>query len=147
MLEEFMWLSKQNNITFSRQVSMGFKKIKRGNVIGVCTYGGNWREIDVDIDFWLNNPPSARWALVFHELAHCYCTSGHDYGEDKEYPESLAERIAQALDWREKGGERPGYWDDGCPVSILYPKLVDSDCFLMHYQEYVKEMFDRCNPW
>lgn len=143
-----MWLSKQYNITFTRPVTIGFKKIKRGNAVGMCTYGGNWREIDIDIEYWLNNHSSAeKLALLYHELIHCYCTRGHDYGEGKDYPEGVQARIDRALRWLKEGGERPGYWDDGCPTSLMYPVVIEQDCMLRHYHEYIKEMFDRCIPW
>lgn len=146
-VDEYMWLSTQNNIQFYNKVTIGFKKIKDGNVIGTCTYGGFFREIDIDIDYWNNSTKAERMALIFHELTHCYCGRGHDYGENLEYPETEMARIARALQWKMRGGPRPGYWDDGCPFSLMYPVVVDDDCTLAHYAEYTAEMFDRCEAW
>lgn len=147
-VDEFMWHAKQKNIQFTNQVTVGFKKIKSGNVIGTCTYGGKWREIDIDIEFWLNSYSSGtKMALMLHELAHCYCTRDHDYAKGKKYPKGLQARIDRALQWLREGGERPGYWEDGCPVSLMHPTLVDLDCYYSHFSEYTQEMLDRCEPW
>lgn len=145
--DEFILLSAQNNIRFYNKVTIGFKPIKIEYVIGICNRGAFFREIDLDINFWLHNSPTARMAVLYHELAHCMCGRGHDYGEDLKYPETAMERLARALEWKAKGGDRPGYWDDGCPISLLYPVVVDNDCLLRHYHQYTVEMFDRCNPW
>lgn len=147
LVDEYIWLSKQNHIAFGKTVTVGFKKINRGNVIGVCTYGDDFREIDLDIDFWENTEPFERMALAYHELTHCYCTRDHDWAEGKEYPETEAKRIAEALEWRKKGGERPGRFEDGCPTSLMYPVIVEKDCVMSHYQHYVDEMFERCDPY
>lgn len=146
-VDEYMLLSMQNNIQFYNKVTIGFKKIKDGNVIGICTYGGFFREIDIDIDYWNNSTKVEQMALIFHELTHCYCGRSHDYGENLEYPETEMARIARALQWKIEGGPRPGYWDDGCPFSLMYPVVVDDNCLLAHYAEYTAEMFDRCEPW
>lgn len=147
LVDEFMWLSTQNNIRFYNLVTIGFKKINSGNVVGLCTYGLTWREIDLDIDYWNNSTKSTQMALLFHELTHCYCGRGHDYGKDLPYPETKAGRIARALQWQIEGGPRPGYFEDGCPTTLLYPEVVDDDCVRHHYDEYMKEMFDRCQPF
>jgi hypothetical protein len=147
LVDEYKALAKMNGIRFYNKVSIGFKKINRGNTVGVCNYGSFFREIDVDIDFWLNSTNMSRLALVFHELSHCYCTRKHDYGKDKNYPETALERLERALIWKVQGGEKPGYWDDGCPKSLMYPVIPDDECLMKHYQEYVLEMFDRCKPW
>lgn len=147
LVKEFKWLSAQRGITFTDTVTIGFKKIKAQDVVGICTYAPGWREIDIDIDYWNNSNDSKRMALVFHELTHCYCTRAHDYAEGELYPDTLTERIARALQWKIEGGPRPGYFDDGCPTSLMYPVVVDTDCFRSHYQEYVDEMLNRCDPW
>lgn len=147
LVDEFMWLSTQKNITFNRKVTIGFKKINRGDVIGLCTYGGLFREIDIDLTYWNNATKASRMALLYHELTHCYCSRNHDYGKDKVYPETEAARIARALLWKVEGGDRPGYYDDGCPTSIMHPTLLDDDCIHAHYDTYTQEMFDRCRSW
>lgn len=147
ILDEYMWLSAQNDLTFYNKVTIGFKVIKAGNVIGLCTYGPTWREIDLDINYWNNSTKLSHLALLFHELSHCYCGRAHDYGEHLDYPESEAARRARAVKWQFEGGPRPGYWVDGCPVSLMYPVVVDNECMKTHYDEYIREMFDRCRPF
>jgi hypothetical protein len=147
LVDEYMWLSRQNNIIFTRKVTIGFKDIKRGTTIGLCTYSAMFREIDIDITYWNNSTKTSKMALLFHELTHCYCGRGHDYGEDKAYPETEAGRIARAIRWKIEGGERPGYYEDGCPSSFMHPTILDDDCTRAHYQDYVEEMFERCKRW
>lgn len=146
-LDEYLWLSGQNHIQFDGNVSIGFRDINDGNVVGFCTYGSFFREIDIDINYWNHSSNTTRMTLLYHELTHCYCERDHDYGVDLKYPPTDAERVAQALEWQIKGGPRPGYWDDGCAVSVMYPVVLDDLCMRTHYQEYAKEMFDRCQPW
>lgn len=147
LTDEYLWLSTQHHVRFYNKVTIGFRDIKEGSVVGFCTFGGYFREIDIDINYWNNSDSSTRLALLFHELTHCYCGRGHDYGEDEAYPETEALRRARALKWLLEGGPRPGYWDDGCPVSLMYPIVVDNECLQAHYAEYTEEMFDRCKPW
>lgn len=147
IVDEFMWLSAQNNLEFHHSVTIGFKDINDGAVVGLCTYGGYFREIDIDRTYWNHSTNGTKIALLYHELTHCYCNRGHDYGKDLKYPESEAARIARAIQWKLEGGERPGYWDDGCPISLMYPVVVDNQCFRQHYAEYTKEIFDRCRPF
>jgi len=146
-VEEYLWLSNYNHIHFDKKVTLGFKKIDQGDTIGLCINGGFFREVDIDQDFWSHATERSKYTLVFHELTHCYCGRAHDYGEGAMYPEKEADRITQAVQWTLNGGPRPGYWDDGCPVSLMYPVLVDDDCVATHYSEYVSEMFNRCDPW
>lgn len=147
IIDEFMWLSAQNDIGFNRKVTVGFKTINNGDVVGLCTYGGLFREIDIDLSYWNHSTYTTKMTALFHELTHCYCRRGHDYGANLNYPESESARLFRALRWKVEGGERPGYWDDGCPVSIMYPVVLDDDCMHRHYNHYTKEMFDRCRPW
>lgn len=144
---EFIWLSTQNNIVFKKSVTVGFKVIKSDTVIGVCNRSPFFREVDLDSNYWMNTSSTSQTALLYHELAHCYCGRDHDYAEGLDYPSSAVERLYRALEWKAKGGPRPGYWDDGCPTSLMYPVIVDDDCTLKHYSEYTKEMFDRCQAW
>lgn len=147
LVNEYFWLSKQNNITFTHKVSVGFKVLNDGLAVGMCTFGPGWREIDIDSNYWYNSTNTTRLALVFHELTHCYCGRDHDYEEGKKYPETEAARVARALKWLIEGGERPGYWDDGCPISFMHPSVVDDECTMAHYNEYLTEMFTRCQPY
>lgn len=146
LVKEYLWLSDQNHIVFYNTVTIGFKKLKFP-IIGMCNYGGNFREIDIDPDFWAEAKASDRLALVFHELTHCYCNRSHDWGKGEKYPDTELARIAQAKNWVQNGGKRPGRYEDGCPTSLMYPVVLDTDCTLEHYQDYVKEMFNRCEPW
>lgn len=149
IVDEFMDLSKRNNVKFKNKVSVGFAKINDGNVIGTCSYRMTFREIDLDIDFWKNASWISKTSLVYHELAHCYCNRDHDFGKGTLYPDDSLKYLFQS--WFKKSTfnlYRPeGFFEDGCPLSIMYPKLIEDYCFRVHYNEYTEEMFNRCDPY
>lgn len=147
-VNEYLKLAAINHIDFDDEVTLGFKSLNDGSTIGTCTYGWGWREIDLDIGYWNSATPTERLALTFHELTHCYCNRDHDWGEDKPYPSTAELRMEQANSWRKKGGPAPGrFTSDGCPTSFMYPIILDDDCVLHHYNHYVFEMFERCEPF
>lgn len=148
-VNEFMELSKQYNLTFKKTVTIGIKEINRGRTIGLCTYGKDWREIDIDVDFYFAASEKRKKALVFHELIHCYCTRGHDFGKDKNYAESALTRLVQRVQEIPWCLVRtpPGYLDDYCPATIMHPEIIDDTCLGKHWPYYMKEMFDRCEPF
>lgn len=145
LVGEYMWLSAQNNILFKNNVTIGFKHLS-GTAVGMCTWGGWFREIDIDPTYWKLTGNRTHIALLFHELTHCYCGRGHDYADGVKYPRTADARLKQAIDWMVKGGERPGFWDDGCPTSLMFPVVVDDTCVQEHYEEYTTEIFNRCKP-
>lgn len=148
IVNEYLDLAKANGITFSNKVTVGYTAIEQEDVVGICNYGDKWREIDVDQSYWAGTSDARKHTLLFHELTHCYCTRDHDWGDGKKkYPQKAADRVKEALEWQKKGGDRPGYWDDGCPTSLMYPDVVDELCYWYHKDEYLKEMFNRCVPW
>ena len=146
-VKEYKELAKIQGITFKNDVTIGFKKINSGNVIGICTRAPGWREIDLDLDFWASSTQISRMSLVYHELSHCYCGREHDWGTGKPYPETSADRAKEVLDALAKNKIPPGRYEDGCPLSFLYPVILDDNCVLAHYDDYIKEMFNRCEPY
>lgn len=144
IVDEYLRLSSENNVVFTNKVTLGMKEIDEGGVVGICNYGKNWREIDVDKGYWDRLPESLQYALLFHELTHCYCGRDHDFAEGKEYKivKELKEEDAQGI--KHQGA---GFYKDNCPVSLMYPMVVEPECMNKHYKEYVKEMFDRCEPF
>jgi hypothetical protein len=145
--DEYQVLSKLNNIKFDKPITIGFKRINSSSVIGLCHESPRFREIDLDVDFWKYSTSTSKYALLFHELAHCMCGRDHDYAEDKKYPDSQLKRV----NWDQilvlKKVSMPGYMEDGCPESIMTPEILSDDCFSTHYDHYTKEMFERCEPW
>jgi hypothetical protein len=146
---EFMDLSKRNNITFKHDVSIGFTKIDDGDVIGTCSYRMTFREIDLDKDFWSKASWFSKTSLLYHELTHCYCNRDHDFGEGKLYPDDSVKYLLQSFFKKTTFSiyKPEGYFDDNCPVSLMHPKLISDDCMRYHYNEYVEEMFKRCQPY
>lgn len=123
ILKKYLSLSIENNIHFSNKVTIGFKHINRGSVVGQCSWNPSFREIDIDINYWNYSTYTSKMSLLFHELSHCYCKRRHDHGNN------------------------PGHFEDGCPTSLMCPTTIEDDCMRAHYDEYSKELFDRCQPW
>jgi hypothetical protein len=146
-VNEFIELAKIHDIRFYNKVTVGFKKVNEGNIIGVCHYGAFFREVDIDMDFWQNANEMDRLSLIFHELTHCYCERRHDFGKNDVYPKNRLERYKAY--WRHLmyGDKSYGYLKDGCPKSLMHPSLLDARCMYAHYDVYVAEMFERCDPW
>lgn len=147
LVDKFLSLSAEKDIVFENKVTIGFKKIDYKRVIGVCNYGSFFREIDLDISFWNRSTYISKQALLFHEMAHCYCGRDHDYEDGKQYPDDEANRLIISIRYAFMFKTSPGFYEDGCPLSIMYPVLVDDDCMTIHYNQYIEEMFQRCNPW
>ena len=141
-VQEYMFYAKTQGLKFDDTVTIGFKDMARSSgqyqTIGLTTYGGSWREIDIDREYWYEHTKTSDMILLFHELTHAYCTRGHDYAKDKKYGE--AGKI-------NKDSEKDGYYEDGCPISIMYPVIINDDCTFAHYSEYTNEMFQNCDPW
>lgn len=138
LVNEYKVLAARRGIYFDRPVTIGFVKIKSEGTIGVTYVGSSFREIDIDSEFWGRASEEGRKALLYHELTHAYCDRDHDYGPMRYYPPpNKILRISNG----------PGYLDDGCPLSVMHPIVLDDWCMSIHYNRYVYEMFDRCLVW
>lgn len=137
-VDEYKKLAAIQGIKFKKNVTIGFKKINSDIVVGLCTYGNKWREIDIDINYWNSITSISKVVLMYHEASHCYCGRVHDYDDNKLYPEAKDTRNMK---------QKSGMYDDSCPLSLLYPIVVSDDCFKTHYNNYIKEMFLRCKPF
>lgn len=149
-VDEFFKLSAENHLVFKNSVSMGFTDIKRDTVIGTCTYQTSFREIDIDKTYFKEAGPLCRKILVFHEMIHCYCNRDHDHNDGVAYPLSLMsmfkDKVAEKIPWcLDKNPS--GYFDDGCANTIMHPVIQDEWCIERHYDHYLKEMFNRCDPF
>lgn len=146
LVNSYKHLAEKKNIKFTHNVTIGFTNIKHKDVVGICNYGSNFREIDIDRKYWNSITDKQKEALVFHELTHCYCLRKHDYGEGSLYPDAKTSKFAksQKLDFFIIA---PGYLVDGCPSSIMYPYVVGTKCMKKYEDYYLSEMFDRCKPY
>lgn len=140
--DRWIKLAKEHKLSFKRKVSIGFKKIDDKSTIGRCWYLFNRREIEVDPRFWDYASEAGREALMYHELTHCFCGRDHDYGKKKSYPENSLESKVCTVE-----SDHPGFFEDGCPLSMMHPRILDEMCYLSHYQHYIDEMFERCETW
>lgn len=146
-VDEYLWLSARNNIHFSHKVMVGFGNINREDVVGTCTYGEGFREVEIDTNYWNYSTNITKMTLIFHELTHAYCLRSHDYGLNLGYPKIASEGKAIVKNKVKTKEPKPGYLADGCPMSIMHPYIVSDDCMLTHYERYTSEMFERCQPY
>lgn len=139
-VKKFKEFAKMQGITFKNEVTIGFKKINDSATVGLTTYGNGFREIDIDIDYYNHITELNKETVIFHELIHSYCERGHTYDHGREWPEYA--------DWHGKE-PKEGRYKDGtsCPVSIMYPVVLDDFCMLTHYTDYMIEMFKDCVPY
>lgn len=147
LTQEYVNLAAGRNVYFTNNpFSIGFKTIDERNVIGVCTWRAFSRNVLIDPSFWADATETTRKILVFHELTHCLCNREHDYGDSIPYLDPQIEKIVKnsRLDL---SSVRSGYFNDGCPVSIMHPVMIHDGCTELHEEEYLKEMFNHCNPW
>lgn len=137
-----------HGIYFKNHVSIGFSLIKnrkgKGTVVGLCTYGKKFREIDVDLKYWNESTWTTKRTLIYHEMTHCFCGRLHTFKNgilDEFYPD--AEDIKPGPFYM----IQPGYLADGCPMSIMYPYVLGDDCVKSHWDLYDNEMFEGCSPY
>lgn len=142
LVNEYKSLAKIQGITFKNNVTIGFKNIKDKYTVGLCTYGNGWREIDIDEGYWEFTSDITHLVLVFHELGHCYCRRRHDFNH-KDYPD--VDEIIKLAKNKKIGGD--GYYSDLCPKSLMYPMILEDDCVLAHYNDYITELFSGCQPY
>lgn len=150
LVNEYKNLALKKHIKFTKTVTIGFRKINRDRIIGLCNYSPSYREIDIDIQYWNNSSKISRKLLLFHELTHCYCNRGHDYGNGINYLPVPLEKIAKKIYYilhPDNKYARPGFYKDRCPLSIMYPYNLSDACFIKHSKEYESEMFNRCFPY
>lgn len=146
--DEFIRLSIENKVVFTKPVTMGFSEIKKDNVIGQCTVAETWREIDVESTTWGDLSWKRKVILIFHEMIHCHCGRGHDHGDGVPYPNEIIARILEQMTTATPLVSKPtGYLQDGCPSSLMHPVIISEWCINEHYKHYVKEMFNRCKAW
>lgn len=140
-----------HGLKFKSPVTMGFttRKMKVGNetVVGLCTYGKNFREIDIDLKYWNESTWTTKRTLIYHEMTHCLCTRFHTY-KNGTYPEidSTFKKIIARVQMPFYKNP-PGFYPDKCPLSIMYPYVVSDECIAKHWPEYENEMFEGCNPY
>lgn len=139
-VQKYKEIAKMQGIAFKHDVSMGFKTINDGATVGLTSYGNGWREVDIDTGYYNHVTELMKETLIFHELTHAYCERGHTYDHGKEWPEYA--------DWHGKVPKEGRYKDGSeCPVSLMYPVVLDDFCMLTHYTDYMMEMFVDCVPY
>jgi hypothetical protein len=147
-VDGFLKLAKDRKITFKNQVTIGFTDINEGDVVGLCHYGGYFREVDIDRSYWKRATSLERLVLVRHELTHCYCQRGHDWGNGHVY-ELISPYFTVKSDLELPGPytRNNGFYEDGCPISIMYPSILSDDCTKAHFGDYEIEMLDNCRAY
>ena len=85
-------------------------------IIGVCNRYTKHIGIDPTFFYDKNETEKRKTALIYHELAHCICYSGH---QDTKM-------------------------EDGCPTTIMHSSLASNKCLQRHWNHYKKELYKRC---
>lgn len=147
LVNEYKSLAEKEGIKFTHEVSVGFTDIDHRDIVGLCHYGKDFREIDIDLEYFNKITELQRKELVYHELTHCYCLRKHDFGEDRSYPEANDSKFDRSEKFRSIFWITPGFFVDGCPTSIMYPYVLTNGCYEKHQEHYEKEMFERCQPY
>jgi Putative phage metallopeptidase len=154
IVNEYKSLADKKGIKFTNQVTIGFTDIKHKDIVGLCHYGSNFREIDIDRKYWGEITENEQKELVFHELTHCYCLRKHDYDEGKPYPEAKQSKyvrghqpVPRMPPYKDAFFISPGFLIDGCPASIMYPYVLNDACYEKNKEYYDSEMFNRCQPY
>jgi hypothetical protein len=148
IVDSYAYLSTYNHISFKHTVNIKFVFMKSKNTVGLCLYNKN-RTIEIDKEYWDESSIIEKMILLYHELTHCYCDRGHDFGKDKQYPDdSIKSFINSLLNINQLSlVSHEGYFDDSCAFSIMHPILINKKCFEVHYLYYIKEMFEKCDPY
>lgn len=148
IVNDYKRLASLRGIHFKKEITIGFKEIESDSIVGLCHYGNNFREIDLDKTYWKRSSEDTKITLLFHELTHCYCYRDHDWKEGEIYiSPQIMELVGKIFTKPFRKKPEPGFYDDDCPLSIMYPSVVSDECVLDHSTEYIKEMFDRCEPY
>jgi hypothetical protein len=138
-VDDWLYLARGRGLRFDKAVTVGFKDMGSGTVVGVTTYGYGFREIDIDENYWHSSTSLGKAAVLWHELGHAYCHRDHDYGDGTKY--------GDAESARKDPNKKDGFYEDGCPITLLFPEVVEDDCFEKYYEGYVSELYNRCVPY
>lgn len=137
-LEDFRELTSPHYNEIILEYLKIHKKELKGKNVGECwlftSTGGS--RIYLDSKFWETSSPERREVLILHELGHCLCRLDHNYYEGTYDKSDLEEG--------ETGNYKNGYLPDQCPVTLMHPVVLDSDCFKKHRELYRYELRLRC---
>lgn len=135
---------KDSDMTFD--LTAGFGPIgKNSSTVGVCRrLGPNKVEIEIDEMYWPFVSMDTQDALIYHELTHCLCGRDHNY-KNITYPEARDGVRMPNPNWNERQRSKHGYFKDGCPKSLMHPRLPSEYCLEVYMNYYWDEMFDGCS--
>ena len=131
---------KKYQYSFSR-LTVVFAELEP-DVAGRCWWVSlSGKKIEINIHWW-RNPNSSQISkrlVVYHELEHCIryrmhtnkATEIHDLS-------SFFDEIGYLLGLIPK----PGFFEDGCPVSLMNSQIAGSACQEKYYNVWIKEMED-----
>ena len=130
------------------KLSIKFKKYPPADsdgriILGTCNYGfGVWNNyITFNEDWWKNKYVSdlERWVTFVHESGHCVLNREHPYELDA--LGSLLLKIDRFLVLA--GVKKSSYFlEDGCPITLMNPTIVNLYCINKHYTYYLKELYE-----
>lgn len=135
---EWLSLAKMYGLKINDKIDLGIQGINKYPIVGECFRNILFTKIIIDEDYWYSSDSIKKTLVVFHEMGHCYCNRDHDYSGNISYGEDESSR---------KDPQKiAAFYQDNCPKSIMYPFILQTECYLNHYSEYIDELFKNCEP-
>jgi hypothetical protein len=141
--DHYILLSKRKNLEFSDTVPLKLRPIPKNDWLGFCDPNQPMRSVTINSNKWDKLSSTTKITLVFHELTHCYCDRSHNYNEEESYEDDADIFLVDS----QLLANEPGYFEDGCPTTIMHPFILSDACMENHYDHYIDEMFDGCIPY
>lgn len=120
----------------------------KGGTIGTCNFPfmGQPGAIRIDPNFWTQASTLQKKGLMWHELGHCACTLGHSIEIDELDSKNWFIKFLNNIGIK-TNRKAHLYFDDGCPRSLMYPRLPSDSCLERHWQKYEDEIKNNCRPF
>lgn len=109
-----IFLSTLKELPFKTELPISIKELP-GKMAGGCKkykHKKGFNTIYINPKYWKTFTKNQKKLVLIHEIGHCDYNLKHDKSFRK----------------------------DGCPKSIMYPKVFDDYCFEKHEKEYVEEV-------
>ena len=117
--------------------------------IGQCTlpFFGHKGKLEIDSTFWAVAANIEKKALIFHELGHCACTIMHPVEiKELDAEDSWFIKFLHSLGIKTVNRNKTFFMEDGCPKSLMHPRIASKVCLDAHWKEYEKVLFNICRP-
>ena len=107
----------ENHTGIEVTVPISFTEYSPDNILGVCYVRITSKDITINKELWHKISSLHREFLIYHELVHCQC---------------------------KQMTHIEGYLDNGCPKSMIHPKMMTWHCLANNYDYYINDMKQLC---